>query len=89
MTILEKIGDGAGLIGFVLAFAVAVLWKERENGLKRELERLIQDLKDEKAEAARLRGELAESQRNHLKDAERFLAALEKKRVPSSPPSQT
>jgi hypothetical protein len=89
METLEKIASGTGPIGVMLAAAVALLWREREKALDRERGQLVEQLKAAEAENANLRGALAESQRAHLKDAERFLVALERKRAPSSPPSQT
>ena len=90
---LLELSKVVGLPTALLLIALVALWRERVAERAKLLENMQAQLKAAEAENGQLFAdlkalqlELSETRKEQLRDAERFLAALEKKRAPSSPP---
>jgi hypothetical protein len=75
-----------GLPAALLLVAIVALWRERVAERAKLLENLEARAKAAEAESAQLHAELKAMQKEQLRDAQEFLAALERKRAPNSPP---
>ena len=86
MTDLQELAKLMGLPAALLLVAIVALWRERVAERAKLLDNMQRQLEAAEAEATALQKELNETRKEQLRDAERFLAALERKRAPSSPP---